>query len=500
MAGVTHRESAADDTKLEAAHRQISLESILLLTFAIALGAWFRFAHLGASELDGDEAVSWRAASASTVAEVARLHEKMNRGKLPIYSIALHLWLKLFGQSEAALRGLSATLGILVIALAWFAVYEAVRAPSMRTPEAGVDPIDASVAAGMCALITAASLVMIRYSREARMYPLMLTMTLAQVGFLMRAARRGGLANYAATAIFTALAIAVNFTALLAVAAEFVWLAWIFYRRSSGMSSAPVLRLGAALAIGMVLLAPFAKGIGLLKEGVSSGMLEWISPPRVVDLIQTFESTNGGWVFAFLAILSVWGCVRMWQSRQDLLVFGLLWMWLPPVLTLVGSYLFFPMNPPRYSLSSFIGFFMLASVALASIRNLRIRYALTAALLLLMIGRVNYYNTKPRDSQFREAAALALKVAPGAGQVGVASYESSFSSTLYYFSQVDRSDVIELPPSGPIPAAVGQIGAIILPDDMPAADIARYRALFPQLEGRFRKVEVRSRKVATRTG
>src|SRR5271168_258548 len=493
MAGVTHRESAADDTKLEAAHRQISLESILLLTFAIALGAWFRFAHLGASELDGDEAVSWRAASASTVAEVARLHEKMNRGKLPIYSIALHLWLKLFGQSEAALRGLSATLGMLVIVLVWFAVYEAVRAPSLRTPEAAVDSIDAPVAAGMCALITAASLVMIRYSREARMYPLMLTMTLAQVGFLMRAARRGGLANYAATAIFTALAIAVNFTASLAVAAEFAWLAWIFYRRTSGTSSAAVWRLGATLAIGVVLLAPFVKGIGLLQQGVSSGMLEWISPPRVVDLIRTYESTNGGWVFAFLAILSVWGCVRMWHSRQDLLVFELLWMWLPPILTLVGSYLFFPMNPPRYSLSSFIGFFMLATVALTSIRNLRTRYALTGALLLLMIARVNNYNTKPRDAQFREAAELALKVAPGAGHVGVASYESSFSTTLYYYSQQQHSDLIELPSSGPIPAAVGQISALILPDDIPTADLARYRALFPQLEGRFRKVEVRSR-------
>ena len=155
-------------------------------------------------------------------------------------------------------------------------------------------------------------------------------------------------------------------------------------------------------------------------------MLEWISPPRVVDLIRTYESTNGGWVFAFLAILSVWGCVKLWNSRQDLLMFGLLWMWLPPILTLVGSYLFFPMNPPRYSLSSFVGFFMLAAVALASIRNLRMRYALTGVLVLLMIGRVNYYNTKPRDSQFREAAALALKVAPGAGRVGVASYESSY--------------------------------------------------------------------------
>jgi len=110
-----------------------------------------------------------------------------------------------------------------------------------------------------------------------------------------------------------------------------------------------------------------------------------------------------------------------------------------------------------------------------------------------MIARVNYYNTKPRDAQFREAAALALKVAPGAGRVGVASYESSFSTTLYYFSQQQRSDLIELQPSGPLPAAAGQISALILPDDMPTADLMRYRELFPQLEGRFRKVEVRSR-------
>ena len=87
MLGVTHRESAPDDTKLDTTHRQISLESMLLLASAIALGAWFRFAHLGASELDGDEAVSWRAASASTLAEVARLHEKMNRGKLDRKSV-----------------------------------------------------------------------------------------------------------------------------------------------------------------------------------------------------------------------------------------------------------------------------------------------------------------------------------------------------------------------------------------------------------------------------
>jgi hypothetical protein len=466
---------------------------VLVLALALVLGAWLRFAHLGAAEIEGDEAVSWQAASAPTVAEVVRLHENTNRGKLPIYSIILHLWIKLFGQSEAALRALSAALGTLAIALVWFAVYETLRAPPLRPDKESFDGIDAPAAASLCALIAATSLVMIRYSREARMYPLMLALVLAQVGCLMRAARRGGLANYASAAIFAALAIAANFTALLAIVAEGVWLAWAMVRGSATENNAALWRLGVTLVVGVALLAPFVGAVGQLAGGVRAGMLAWMAPPRLLDPIQTFESTSGGWVFALLALLAAWGCVRTWCKRRDLVVFGLLWMWLPPLLLLPGSYLFFPMNAPRYSLSSFIAFYMLASVPIAALKDLRARYAVAGVLLILMVARVNNYYSQPRDVQYREAVAVALREASGDAPVGVASWEESFSSTLYYFATQRRRNLIELPPSGTLAPRASRVGVLILPDSMRSGDLARYRELFPHLAGRFRQVEVRSR-------
>jgi len=493
VTAVADDHSGADDTNCAATHRHISIESVLVLALALALGAWLRFVHLGAAEIEGDEAVSWQAASAPTVAEVVRLHEKTNPGKLPIYSIILHLWINLFGESEAALRGLSAALGTLAIALVWFAVNETLHAPPMRPGKESFDRIDAPAAASLCALIAAASLVMIRYSREARMYPLMLAMLLAQVGFLMRAARRSGFANYTSAAIFTALAIAANFTALLAIVAEGVWLAWAMVRRGVTESSAALWRLGATLVFGVALLAPFAGAIGQLAGGVRAGVLAWMGPPRLLDPIQTFESTSGGWVFALLALLAVWGCVCNWRERRALVVFALLWMWLPPLLLLPGSYAFFPMNAPRYSLSSFIPFYLLASLAMAAVKDLRARYAFAGVLLILMVARVNNYYSKPRDVQYREAVALAMREAPGDAPVGVASWDESFSSTLYYFASSRRRDLIALPSSGALAPGASRVGVLILPDSMRSSDLARYRELFPHLAGRFRQVEVRSR-------
>ena len=384
-------------------------------------------------------------------------------------------------------------LGTLAIALVWFVVYEAVRAPPLRMLEQHIDQIDAALTASLCALITAVSLVLIRYSREARMYPLMLTMVLAQVGLFMRAVRVGGLANYAATALFTALAIAANFVGSLTIAAEFVWLAWIFYTQGSEERIAAPLKLGASLIFGVTLLAPFAGGILLLRQGVQAGMLDWISPPTLRDPIETFESTSGGWVFGFLTVLAVWGCVSAWRQHRELVLFGLLWMWLPPIVLLLGSYLFFPMDPTRYTLPSFVPFYMLASLPLASIANSRARYAIAGALLILMLTRVNSYYRKPREPQFREAAALALKVAPGEGRVGVASRVGSFSSTMYYFARLQRHDLTAMPSASPPALDGNKVTVIILPESLGADDLARYRVLFPRLDGSFRQVEVRSR-------
>jgi hypothetical protein len=178
---------------------------------------------------------------------------------------------------------------------------------------------------------------------EARMYPMLLAMVLAQLGFFIRAERRGGSANYGAVALFTALAIAANFTAILVIGVE---AAWIVYRVSKRMRSpdypgAPsIWLLGAAIVAGLAMLAPFAASFEAVVRGARPGAYSWILPPHRFEAIHVFEAGTGTFVFVLLAPLAAWAVFRFRRTAPDAIRFKLLWMWLPPIAVVAGSYVF----------------------------------------------------------------------------------------------------------------------------------------------------------------
>jgi mannosyltransferase len=189
-----------------------------MLIAALAAGTVLRFANLGALEISADEATSWAAASAPSVAEVSVRHIALNPGELPIYDLTLHGWIAIFGTSPTAMRALSAAFGVLAIALVYIVSCELFAPTSGGESVLTID--DAGTIAGLAALVFAVNLVTIKYSREARMYPLLLAAILAQVAMFLRAIRAGGLTNYAVVAILTAIAIATNYSALAVPAVE----------------------------------------------------------------------------------------------------------------------------------------------------------------------------------------------------------------------------------------------------------------------------------------
>jgi hypothetical protein len=161
----------------------------------------------------------------------------LNPGELPIHDLMLHGWIDLFGESIAAMRAMSALLGVVSIALVYFVTRELfVSEPGTesRAAESTLSSDDVRIVAALAALIFAVNLVTIKYSREARMYPVMLAAILAQVGMFLRALRIGGLANFAAVAVLTALAIASNFSALLVPVTEAAWLVYVVARTRDG--------------------------------------------------------------------------------------------------------------------------------------------------------------------------------------------------------------------------------------------------------------------------
>ena len=473
-------------------------EAALILALAIALGGFIRFFHLGVAEITADEATSWATASAPTLAGVILAHHGRNPGTLGLHDLILHLWLLMFGDSEAALRSLSALFGVAAIALVFFVACELLMLPADDGDGREADAPAAELTAAFGAFITAISLVMINSSREARMYPLTLALVLAQVGLFIRAVHRGGWPNFLALAAFTALAVASNFTAAFAFAAEGAWFGWRLvanWRRGRSLDKR-AWRAAFGVLAGFAMLAPFAPVVALqLRSGVNGQWL-WIAPPRLLDPIQMFESASGVWVFMLLAALALWALLSRWRSRRHQVAFLLIWMWLPPLAQLAISYLFKPMDVTRYALSSFIAFYILAALGIAALGDVRARAGVAALLGFTMLAHVYHYDRKPRDMQFREAVALATQAAPGRERIGVVGWGGIDGSALYYAPPERRPDLVHLPPNAAdlaLASNAAQIRIVILPAYMSPVTLARYRALYPRLDGSFRGVEVRSK-------
>jgi hypothetical protein len=197
--------------------------SLIILAIALAAGLFVRLYKVGAMEMSADEAASWAAAAAPNLMEVVHRQQRLNPGKMAVHDIAMHLWMRLFGDSLASLRSLSALFGTASILLVFLVVREIFRVeenPRVREVAAAPPETDPEWIGAVSALLFALTFKMVFHSREARMYSMMVAMVLAQIWFFMRVNRRGGWLNYLGLGIFTALAVGSQPFAELVVVAE----------------------------------------------------------------------------------------------------------------------------------------------------------------------------------------------------------------------------------------------------------------------------------------
>ena len=118
------------------------------------------------------------------------MEHQLDPGKLPLYDLLLHGWIRVFGDSVTAMRGMSAVLGTIAIVLVFAAVREVCRSLG---GEAGAAIGD--LAGGFTALAYAVNFMMVTSDRTVRMYPVAMSAELLQIFFLVRAQRRGGMAQ-----------------------------------------------------------------------------------------------------------------------------------------------------------------------------------------------------------------------------------------------------------------------------------------------------------------
>ena len=462
-----------------------------VLLVAVAVGSFLRFFRLGAHELSIDESLSWAESAGRSVADVLRVQHQLDSGKFPIYELAQHGWMTIFGESEAAMRALPALIGSLSILLVFILGVEVMLAAgeSAARYEDGIHKVGA-----VCALLFAVGLPSVEIARQARMYSMMQAWIILQVIFLLRARRLGGLANYAGLIIVSAIAVATNFTAVLVIAAEALWLIYLGLASARSVEeprSAPPWLMGVAIVAAMVLLLPFFAGLRYGVEGVRRGDYDWIRPPGRWEPLATFENGLGSLPFPLFAVFAIVGGIRLWRAHRDEAVLLILWIGLPPIVLFAGSYLVTPMLVTRYLISSFVPLFILTAIGIESMPARNYRAVAIIAIVSLCILRASS-DLRLGDNRWRDACEVALINAGPERRVG-AFHEYYIVSYYIPAAQRDRVQVVRMPfhgTEGEAPRVV-----VVSPTVAPA-QLAEIRREYPMVVATFKGVIVLSRPLA----
>lgn len=226
-----------------------------LLAGVTGVGAWLRFASLGAQSYWFDEAQAAHELHLSFGSMVSSM--VVHETNPPLYFVLGWLWARVFGTGEVGLRSLSALVGTAVIPVAYLCGRELV------SRRAGL------VAAAFAAL----SPFMIWYSQEAREYMLLAALCGLSVLYFARAWRDPSERNLALWAVFSALAVLTHFFAGFLVAPEAVWLLYVIRNRAIAFA------VGAVAVVQMALLP-------LLASQAGNSLLGFITGTRLSTRIQ----------------------------------------------------------------------------------------------------------------------------------------------------------------------------------------------------------------------
>lgn len=185
----------------------------LALLVPLIVAAFLRFHRIGLPVLTSDEAFSWRLIRYPLPGMLRRLALDVHP---PLYYFALDAWAVVCGDSPAAIRALSALLGVLAVAMGYAVCLEALRF--------GADA--ASPRARMGALLVAAVMAIqtapVGHGRNARMYALAILLGAVTCWSLLRAMRAGESRRrfWVAYALSVAAFCATHYYALFTVAAQ----------------------------------------------------------------------------------------------------------------------------------------------------------------------------------------------------------------------------------------------------------------------------------------
>ena len=295
----------------------------LALLVPLIVAAGLRLFRIGLPVLTSDEAFSWRLVQYP-------LPEMLRRAALdvhpPLYYLVLDAWAMAWGTSPSALRGLSALLGVLAVAMAYALSLEA-----SRLDDHGGSVERARRGALLAAVLVAIQAAPVAQGRNARMYALAVLLAGVTSWLLLRALRAGANEKrwWVAYGIAVAAFCATHYYALFTVAAQAIFI--LVISRARPEAGARRWRFAAALALAAALFSPWLPAMARQAEQVRQTY--WIPAPSLPLLGQSLVQWAAGaelsvgfplpWLLA-LALILGWAWRRGGPGARHLLLQALL--------------------------------------------------------------------------------------------------------------------------------------------------------------------------------
>lgn len=396
------------------------------IALALAVAAALRLFRLDHQSLWVDEVFSWMSAEVGRPMTLSGLLEDVHG---PLYSLLLHLWCGIAGDSEWALRLPSAVLGVaLVGAIAWVAAVWLGRETAVPA-----------------AWLAAGSPFLVWYAQEARNYTALMLFACVSSALLLGLRQRLDLRRGLGYVLAAAAGMLSNLSFALMAPVHLAW--WL------GTPGARLRRLGLAALAGVVLIAVASAWVPQIARiwdwkrldprrqasaaetplrgettfhaaavpfaAYTFAVGTTLGPPVRALRVSASAATLRPWavevaaaalVFGTLAVL---GLVALHRRRR--LLEGLLWLAVPALIVSYFALQNFKVFHPRYLAVSAPGFIALVAAAFADLRGWRraVPAVLVAALWLVSLQR-HYFDPRfGREDMRSVGALLAARAIPG---------------------------------------------------------------------------------------
>ncbi|MFZ1396633.1 MAG: ABC transporter permease [Candidatus Promineifilaceae bacterium] len=371
------------------------LRAEFVLLAILLLGLALRFYALGAESLWVDEGTS---VSVARLALPEIFADRIYKNP-PLYFVLLHFWVQLFGDSEVALRLLSALFGGLALGLMF------VVGRKLLGREGGL----------IGTFLLAIALFHVEFSQEARAYSLLVLQALVSLWLFLQLLDKPDRLTVAGYVLTNVVMLYTHFYGAFFVVVQNMFWLYLYWQRRQKM--VPGLGRWVLIQGGILLLfAPWLRYMLLEVQSMQSTGV-WIPEPTAVTLWYTlfdFASDSVLIVLLFAGLIGWWLLYGRspapepengWQTETAVALLLLLWLVVPVLIPFVVSRLLVPLMLPRYTIAASLGLYLLAAAALRRVRWPSLRYGLlTLIALASLLGLSRYFGAVDKQ-QWRELTA-----------------------------------------------------------------------------------------------